>query len=87
MYDYHYGGPLDESDANPRIKELEKMARTVLENGCLLTVAELAQVIANYASDICPFCEKGEGVLLDHQDSCPFAIALQVLTPENEGID
>lgn len=82
MYDYHYGR---------RVKQLEKTARTVLENGCPLTVAELALILINADNyKICPFsCGKdkwgtwkdGEG-FHGHRDGCPFAIAYQVLTPE-----
>lgn len=82
MYDYHYGR---------RVKQLEKTARTVLENGCPLTVAELALILINADNyKICPFsCGKdkwgtwkdGEGSH-GHGDDCLFAIAYQVLTPE-----
>lgn len=79
---------LEDVDVDVRIKELKRTARMVLENGCLLTVAELAKVITNYDTDICPFCEKGDRFAKwaeeYHQEFCPFAIAYQVLTPEAE---
>lgn len=48
-----------------------------------LYVIELAKVIMNYDTAICPFCEKG-GRVEYHQELCPFTFASQVLTPPDE---
>ena len=43
-----------------------------------LTLVELAKVWANYDTDICPFCEKGDRTEY-HQEKCPFTLTHQVL--------